>query len=342
MKKLAILVAVTGFVLAAPMALAGDYHQGVNLVCSDCHTMHYSQQHTYAGADSVFNYSGTPHAKLLKAEPNDLCLTCHDGNLSAPDVVGANASAYVREAGALNKTDGTGDYAPFHGHTLGTTDAAPGGTWSNANGLSCGDCHSTHGATTYRNIRRNPGGSASSYVTWDVGTNSGTKDVYEVNGHGASLADHYGVGNVWFNETDATGSKYATYCKGCHTLFHGNSSSGNMYDAVGGDWLRHPTAGADLFVAATGTPPSGGHDYLTGYKTKTNHVKVLGWDGTGDPPSTVTPSCMTCHKAHGNKNPFGLIFMSGATGTTENEEGDTGGVGIRDLCRQCHSQGTAY
>ena len=50
----------------------------------------------------------------------------------------------------------------------------------------------------------------------------------------------------------------------------------------------------------------------------------------------VTPSCFSCHKAHGNKNPFGLIYMSG-TGTVT-EQGDTGGRALEDLCRQCHSQ----
>lgn len=45
---------------------------------------------------------------------------------------------------------------------------------------------------------------------------------------------------------------------------------------------------------------------------------------------------MSCHKAHGNRNPFGLIFMTG-TGATVTEDGD-GGV-YKDLCRQCHTQG---
>lgn len=330
MKKLAILVAVAGFVLAAPMALAGDYHQGLNLVCSDCHTMHYSESHTYGDSDPLLTGTGGPFPKLLRYEQNDLCLSCHDGSALAPDVLGANTSSYVREAGALNKSDGTGDYAPGHGHSLGTVGNPPGGTWASGQDdqLTCGDCHSTHGATTYRNLKRNPNGSASNYITWAVGTNNTAKDVFEINGHGSTLAQHYGVDNVWFNEPDQTGSKYATFCKGCHTDFHGNSSNANMYDMADSSWVRHPTAGVDLSSS-----------YASRWFAYANRVKVLGVDNTlAAAPTTATPSCMTCHKAHGNKNPFGLIFMAG-TGTVT-EEGDTDGTGIRNLCRQCHSQGT--
>jgi hypothetical protein len=35
MKKSAILLALAALVLAAPLALAGDFHRGVSLVCSD-------------------------------------------------------------------------------------------------------------------------------------------------------------------------------------------------------------------------------------------------------------------------------------------------------------------
>ena len=59
------------------------------------------------------------------------------------------------------------------------------------------------------------------------------------------------------------------------------------------------------------------------------------WNGTVA-DGTVTPSCMSCHKGHGNANPFGLIFMTGS-GANVTENGD-GGV-YKDLCRQCHVQG---
>jgi hypothetical protein len=45
---------------------------------------------------------------------------------------------------------------------------------------------------------------------------------------------------------------------------------------------------------------------------------------------------MSCHKSHGNQNAFGLIFMSGTGTITDNGDGGA----YRDLCRQCHRQGS--
>lgn len=50
-----------------------------------------------------------------------------------------------------------------------------------------------------------------------------------------------------------------------------------------------------------------------------------------------TPSCMSCHKADGNGNPFGLLCMAGGGQLTEN--GDSQGKAHADLCHQCHTQG---
>ncbi|HSB81189.1 MAG TPA: hypothetical protein VLM91_20605 [Candidatus Methylomirabilis sp.] len=46
---------------------------------------------------------------------------------------------------------------------------------------------------------------------------------------------------------------------------------------------------------------------------------------------------MSCHKAHGNGNPFALLYMSGRGQLTE--AGDTQGKAYVDLCHQCHTQG---
>ena len=50
--------------------------------------------------------AGGPFNNLLRAEPNTLCLACHDGQDWAPDVYGANIGAvrrhvYVRETGEI-------------------------------------------------------------------------------------------------------------------------------------------------------------------------------------------------------------------------------------------------
>jgi hypothetical protein len=51
--------------------------------------------------------------------------------------------------------------------------------------------------------------------------------------------------------------------------------------------------------------------------------------------NTLTPSCFSCHKGHGNKSAFGLIFMGGTAAPSE--EGDGGDY--RLMCRGCHRQG---
>src|SRR5512132_2573089 len=98
MKKLLLIaaasLAIVGF---AGIAFAGDYHVGATLVCGDCHVMH--------GVHDGSAATTTGHAALLKgADVNEACLTCHDGQAWAPDVIGPTAYApnHGRLAGTLN------------------------------------------------------------------------------------------------------------------------------------------------------------------------------------------------------------------------------------------------
>ena len=333
MKRLLVLVtAVAAVAGLTSVALAGDYHVGTTLVCSDCHVMHGSMAHNYP--ESAFPATpigpDAPYARLLRNDVNDLCLSCHNGQAWAPDVFGNGTAPPTggRLAGALNadpahKANDTG-YDVTDGHTLWTTSTAPGGTWANStDGLECSDCHSVHGSANYRNMRSSTRSTSTWYnklVTYTIGTPDNTKDVLERSARG------YGFGNVDFYEPSQTASAYGAWCKTCHTDFHGSSSDLNMVVTAGGDFKRHPTADADLSSSM-----------LTNWAGKTNRVKLMSSDGTWDGTNTtMTPSCFSCHKSHGNKNGFGLIFMTG-TGTL-GEEGDDSGT-YRDLCRQCHTQG---
>ena len=103
-RKMTCLMAILALALCAGTAMAGDYHMGATLVCAECHTMHYSISHTYGDGhsnDNTITGGGQPYVGLLKADPNALCLQCHDGQTFAPDVSGANTGTHLRQAGGL-------------------------------------------------------------------------------------------------------------------------------------------------------------------------------------------------------------------------------------------------
>ena len=347
MKRLSVLL--TGLFLAGAvtMAAAGDFHTGASLNCSDCHVAHSSQQHGYS-TTGLFTPIGTggPFTNLLRDEEVKLCLTCHNNQSFAPDVFGANGgTAGLRQAGGLNALAGHGltndpGYDEINGHTMYSTAMPPGGASSayvpGAEGLICTNCHAQHGsATQYRNLL-NRGIFTGDTLTYAVGTNDLTKDIFE------RAAGDYNEAQIDFNEPNTRNSSYGRWCQNCHVDFHGQGGDANMGGAAGGvtstnatPWKRHPVA--DVNIGESG-PSATFISSLARYAGVTNKVKVMDsqglWQGTGT-NTTLTPSCMSCHKGHGNKNAFGLIFMNGAG--TRTEEGD-GGI-YKDLCRQCHSQG---
>ncbi|MHB9035814.1 MAG: cytochrome c3 family protein [Armatimonadota bacterium] len=335
LKNIVIGIAVCALAISAGTVMAGDYHSGATLQCAECHTMHYSISHTFGdghSGDTTLTQAGGPYVGLLKADVNSLCMQCHDDQAFAPDVSGANTGTHVREAGGLST--GAAPYEDWKGHTLGYSGAIPGGG-TMAAPLECTSCHAQHGQASgatypvgytngqWRNLVTKPNGSTTPIpVTFAKGVNDPTLAIYE---HDATLGQvnvHYSADNVDFNEPDATKSAYGEWCQSCHTNFHGATNEGSALN-----WSRHPTAGVNV-----GTPGKTYYSSLAQYKGHTNKVKTLVSTTADD----FTPSCFSCHKAHGNQNAFGLIYMQG-TGTPT-EQGDDG-TQVKDLCRQCHVQG---
>lgn len=308
------------------VALAGEYHQAGTLNCSDCHTMHYSQTHQYdgtAGAGTP-SLSGGPNANLLRQTGGTLCLACHDGSTAAPDVVGTDTNSTGsggRQAGAL--TTGSASYEDYKGHTLTTSSVTPPGGSAMAGGLSCANCHAVHGSSSYRNLNTT--------ISYQFATAANNSTDVRVNlaaypGAGSGMSGgYYSRNNIFFNELSGTESPYGDFCAQCHGNFHGTANTG-----ASADFTRHPTEAVELNTIGTAT---------TGrYTTRTNKVQVMKASNSGAVTDweNANPSCMSCHKAHGNQNPFGLLYMS--TGTV-NEQGSSGGTAMRDLCGQCHTQG---
>jgi hypothetical protein len=338
----------------APAAWAGMYHVNTTLRCSDCHTMHASMAHKY-GAASAPGTAGTqggdwlppggPNMMLLKAaDQNTLCLQCHDGKSFAPDVLGAHTNGYVRQGGALtngNKlAEGAAPYERWKGHTLDAfrTQVPPGGGAGVI--LMCTSCHNAHGSDNFRNIDGfSDGGAGSTPISYALGTNDTKKDVFLRSWTQGDLAGNYGVDSTDFNQPDTTRSAYGEFCQSCHFKFHGAATDSTISRA--GAFIRHPTAGVSI---GANTAHQGSS--LAQFGSKAFRVKVMSasgdWGPTGSawslPPATLTPSCFSCHKAHGNQNGYGLIYLDGSGPLTE--EGDTAGVAAqeRSLCTQCHVQ----
>jgi len=357
MKKVACLLGVAIVMVSLPALLvAGDFHTGTTLLCSQCHVMHYSQQHGYNsdGTGQFWLDTGGPFTFLLRADVNDLCLSCHDGvGAFVADVLGASAGTDIRQGGFLNRLNIEGLAAT--GHTLDILHTAPGSNpaWKPedengaGHGLNCTNCHQQHGyaggESSYRNLKMDPGnhgylgavvtyndGPAGQAMPWDA-----TKDVFQ------RAPRAYDEADVDFNEPDITSSGYGNWCGGCHTDFHGSpgdqTTVGGAPDGTSfSHFKRHPDGGVN--IGAIG----GGHSNLDDYNAHTNKVKVMSEVGVWRPTAgdDVTPSCFSCHKGHGNGNAFGLIYRSGTGALTEN--GDSNGDQLEHLCGQCHVQASAF
>lgn len=347
MKRILLLTLAAVFAIAMTSA-AGEYHMGSSLSCYQCHSMHYSQQHWfgYAYEDSTPFLGGAgPYNNLLRSDVNDLCLSCHDGG-DVVDVYGPSEVFAVtnRQGGTLNKL---GDGNENKGHTLGATGDAPGSSpaWhpDAVEGLTCVDCHSPHGSTgstnpdqvkgQWRNLTYRPGNATNRFVNYEKSSEpvNTSRDI-KWRASSVHSAGAYETANVDFYEPVSNQSRYGAWCQGCHTNFHGDSTSTNMANANG--WIRHPTAGADL--GTTNAADFASHAYRPQVMSATGNWGTQG-DSTWTAPTDLTPTCVTCHKAHGNGNSFGLVYMDGRHPRTEN--GDGTATKITATCKICHRQG---
>jgi hypothetical protein len=343
---------------------ASAKHERNSQTCYDCHTMHASISHEYTAATaftkgSAQTFGANGYVKLLQRDgTNATCLGCHDAEKGGhnTDVYGADTVTYqgARSAGGLNgQVNGftlDAGYADYMGHTLGSLTAPPGfnnaAAWPTANdeGLTCAKCHAVHGGAldSFRHL----GGVAD--MGWKgvkYQSNNPYLTNYPTKNPAATFDATYDV-TVLASATDSKGSRDARrivygvggnglnkYCGVCHGNFHGDANVGTKSD-IG--FRRHPTSGqtrnaADWFVsgAQVGSTIIGGV------------VRPAWADASG---GTFQVNCTSCHKAHGNKHAFGLIWPTNAavTATTNYEEGD--GAVYQDLCATCHvqAQTTAY
>ncbi len=306
-------------ILGLTAGASPGFHDAESIVCSKCHTMHYSEggAEPSTSANGALNDGvGGPRKYLLYKNYTDLCLTCHTEGQGAPSVYSPSGSPSVLKPGGdfyYSKTTSPG-YGKAFGHNpggiLGLDDSfsangnvAPGGTFPTSQ-LSCISCHDPHGdpdkTDGYRLLLYKPG-------DW-------TGDNLEVVGVPNSL----GGSESQTNRPRYIGG-FSAWCGACHS--HPDDTGGGFHGSLptdpdvgnGLDWIRHPTDVAMGILASNyGTTPS----YLlpiqdTNFNSRvdsgdqvfclschrahaTPYRNALRWDPAA--PSTGTAGCNPCHK----------------------------------------------
>jgi hypothetical protein len=376
MKRLMLLIAVLAIAAFPAFAQFDNYHYKQNMNCSDCHSMHASAHNNLTDGSAIEvsnNPGGTTNLTINPFYPNqpadgrqyllkaaDVCEVCHDGKTWAPDVYGDNSNAYIRSAGGVRPHGNT----VGGGHQIGSTVRPPGYDGATVNNyygagseLECYSCHSPHGGDAFRNLlgtgakriiapdgnSRNPALATIVPSVTKSGTFSTTTDV-TINATtrtwGTDLPAYYGRDKVaysrsatpiqFMNTGIGASNRYDNFCGICHGKFHGGEATDTASVGDGTHFIKHPT-GIEIVGDA-------GHGATPDAVFKANQaatVKVYQAGATVN-PATDSVGCVSCHKAHGNNNPFALIYPDRTGGTVPSEEG--GGT-YRDLCKSCHPMG---
>jgi len=309
-------------IVAAACMLPGAALARVSGQCSNCHTMHNSQNGSAVVATG-------PYEALTKGD----CLICHTGaNLDAggiPKVQGSTAPAYGTDTLAGGSfwwvSQANGDTKGHNVDLVTGTDSnlgntPPGGTALSAQ-LTCAGSNGCHGDSTVTtgNFAAISGAHHSDDTTLD-GTTTGTsyrflKGIKGIEDsdweYSRSASDHnqyYGDARTADTVTDA--ATISALCARCHTKFHNGADSDGIDNATfGSPWIRHPTD-IDL-TQATGSeyqyyndPTNTGTnnynpDVPVGTENLADGVQAVVMDGT-DKDAIVL--CVSCHRAHGSPN----------------------------------------
>jgi len=357
MKKVLIILSLVLFSAAFIYATA----DAVTGQCSNCHTMHNSQDGTSADA--------TPNETLLKSS----CIACHttattgqtNPNTNAPAVYhttnpGGQGALKTNAGGdfywVVNDSDSKGhnveglaaadsvlseppgfDAAATSGKTFDGKSIAVGTTWSNQQ-VTCAGTYGCHGTrdsaeplTAVKGAHHgNTGGTATQASAPTTVGNSyrflaGIKGLenadWNWNESAASHNEYYGKDD---NANYADTATMSFLCAECHGQFHkdiGRPSS---------PWTRHPT---DINL-----PNRDEYQYYTTYNVQAPVARptvpsassstVLP-GGTGDTGAIVM--CLSCHRAHGSDQPD--LLRWNYTGMVAGTTGSTAGTG----CFVCHS-----
>ncbi|GBE03245.1 doubled CXXCH motif [bacterium BMS3Abin09] len=285
-------------------------------VCSNCHTMHNSQN------GNSINVAG-PMGNLLSipsgsASTVDACVGCHSSTTSntiinnVPIVYNTIAPTAPLAGGNFYWVASQGDEFGHNVYGISGQDpnhlnGAPGN--ENCGGLTT-PCHKTL-AVAPSSENYNRGGCRGChfnvfhhndngiYRFLSTGHETGGSAAYYVEGGEDSDWEQTTATHNWYKgvvgpvnaETLATTHSISTFCGGCHKDFH-------RQDFIGGTsspWKRHPT---DIALPSTGEYAA--YDPVNNYDLD---VPVAWTTPTTVSKGTAIVMCLSCHRAHGSDQP---------------------------------------
>lgn len=331
-------ISVQIFVAAAVMTgalclLPGGTTAQVSGVCSDCHTMHNSQNGTA-------EVTGGPFRALTKGD----CIICHSTSSTTGNT--GSTTPYVLHTAGVTYTDPvntTGDTLAggnFYwvnqaggdpkGHNViglkggtanadGTLGNTPPGGSALAAQLTCAGINGCHGDRTVADDFTAVSGSHHANDATIDGATSGTsyrflkgilgKEAADWEHRATASAHNQYKGATRANDATVTASTISALCGQCHGTFHAGANNISYGNNQSSPWVRHPTdfdmqplkAAGKEYGAYNDPTNSGTNAYSLEApvaSTDVSAVKSAVMVAAGD--AIVT--CISCHRAHGSPN----------------------------------------
>lgn len=350
MKKLLTLLSITLIIIFTTFMFSCPTSANVAGQCSNCHTMHYSQN----GVSTMYE-AGGPFPVLLTGS----CVGCHTTPVASPQDPYANSTPYVKSttSGGLNDnrciaggffphdTMGMGNNNDNH-HGMGNLSDPAGKTTGTfytqgATGLGCAGINGCHGnetdlsdmdaikgghhatSQTYRMLYVNGVQvSGDPAIDYEKAIINDPSLVVQTSGVSQNV-NIYSAGGVTVNAT------ISELCGKCHGDFHGaNGTPANGTTNAGGEWIRHPSDYdlPDTWIMGADTYDFDGDDAKQNPFGYTNAVYVQGG---------MQVTCLSCHRAHGTNNADLLRWVYVGAGSAQ-KAGQPAGSQTDFGCLGCH------